>query len=78
MVVMPTIARVVTAVALVLLIAPPAVEAQDAGKAYRIAIVNPSRPVTDMTEGGQMGLQGGEDDDPDRGNHGRPGSQPSH
>jgi putative ABC transport system substrate-binding protein len=33
--------------------APLAGEAQDVEKIYRIAIVNPSRPVTDMTEGGQ-------------------------
>jgi len=47
-----TTTRFAAAVVLVLLAAPLAIEAQEAGKVYRIAIVNPSRPVADMTEGG--------------------------
>lgn len=49
--------RVFLAGAAALIVAPLAAEAQDAGKVYRIAIVNPSRPVTDMTEGGQRYYQ---------------------
>ena len=37
-----------------LLAAPLAVEAQEMGKVYRIALVNPVRPVVEMTEGGHQ------------------------
>jgi putative tryptophan/tyrosine transport system substrate-binding protein len=42
----------VSSVALALLAAPLAAEAQEAGKVYRIALVHPSRPAAEMTEEG--------------------------
>jgi putative ABC transport system substrate-binding protein len=39
------------------LVASFGAEAQEAAKVYRIAIVNPARPVRDMTEGGQRVYQ---------------------